>query len=241
MSTSISVKLALASATGFAALTLPLLAAPPTTVDLAGETAGAEPKSFVPVVGFWRIEKDGGKNVLVVDGRQWKEGQSSAGIADKARALYGERYAEFLDRVQAYAYYPYVVAPNITNFTEGEITVRFEGLSGRIDQGAGILFNLKPNGDYLTIRANCLEENLVLWKFEKGKRSSVSWVRNTPTATHQWHDLKVRINDTKVEGYLDGKLYLQHTLTEPVSGRIGLWSKADSHMYFSDYTVTTKN
>jgi laminin G domain protein len=114
-------------------------------------------------------------------------------------------------------------------------------LSGRIDQGAGILFNLKPNGDYLTIRANCLEENLVLWKFEKGRRSSVNWVRNTPTATHQWHELKIRISGTKVEGYLDGKLYLQHTLTEPVSGRIGLWSKADSHMYFSDYTVTTPN
>ena len=32
--------------------------------------------------------------------------------------------------------------------------VRFEGISGRIDQGAGILFNLKPNGDYLTVRAN---------------------------------------------------------------------------------------
>jgi hypothetical protein len=241
MSPNIRVKLAVISAIGFAALALPGLAAPPMTIDLAGETAGAEPKSFVPVVGFWRIEKDGGKNVLVVDGRQWKEGQSSAGIAEKARALYGERYAEFLDRVQAYAYYPYVVAPNVTNFAEGEITVRFEGLSGRIDQGAGILFNLKPNGDYLTIRANCLENNLVLWKFEKGKRSSVNWVRNTPTATHQWHDLKVRITGTKVEGYLDGKLYLQHMLAEPVSGRIGLWSKADSHMYFTDYTITTND
>src|SRR6516225_105288 len=241
MSTSISVKLALISAFGLAALALPGLAAPPATIDLAGETAGAEPKSFVPVVGFWRIEKDGGKNVLVVDGRQWKEGQSSAGIADKARALYGERYAEFLDRVQAYAYFPYVVAKDVNDFRNGEITVRFEGLSGRIDQGAGILFNLKPNGDYLTIRANCLENNLVLWKFENGKRSSVNWVRNTPTATHQWHDLKVRISGTKVQGYLDGKLYLEHTLAQPVSGRIGLWSKADSHMYFSDYTVTAAN
>ncbi len=115
--------------------------------------------------------------------------------------------------------------------------MRFEGLSGRIDQGAGILFNLKPNGDYLTLRANCLENNLVLWKFEKGKRSSVSWVRNAPAASKQWHDLKVRINGTKVEGYLDGKLYLEHTLPAPVSGRIGLWSKADSYMHFSDYTV----
>jgi hypothetical protein len=231
-------KAAIVSVLGFAALALPGLAAQPTSIDLSGETVGAEPKAFVPVVGFWRIEDDNGKKILVVDGRQWKEGQSSAGIADKARALYGERYAEFLDRVQAYAYYPYVVAPNVDNFADGEITVRFEGLSGRIDQGAGILFNLKPNGDYLTIRANCLENNLVLWKFEKGKRSSVNWVRNAPTATHQWHDLKIRISGTKVEGYLDGKLYLEHTLAKPVSGRIGLWSKADSHMYFTDYTVT---
>ena len=230
---------AVISVVAFAALALPSLAAQPTKIDFSDETAGAEPKSLVPVVGVWRIENDAGKKVLAVDGRQWKEGQSSAGIADKARALYGERYAEFLDRVQAYAYFPYAVAPNVENFTAGEITVRFEGLSGRIDQGAGILFNLKPNGDYLTIRANCLENNLVLWKFEKGKRSSVKWVRNTPTATKQWHELKVRISGTKVEGYLDGKLYLEETLPQPVSGRIGLWSKADSYMHFTDYTVTT--
>jgi len=206
--------------------------------DLSNETIGAEPKSFLSVVGVWRIEAENGKNVLTVDGRQWKEGQSSAGLADKARALYGERYAEFLDRVQAYAYFPYAVFKDVQDFRNGEIIARFEGLSGRIDQGAGILFNLKPNGDYLTIRANCLENNLVLWKFEKGKRSSVQWVRNTPTATRQWHELKVRIAGAKVEGYLDGKLYLEHTLPEPVSGRIGLWSKADSHMYFADFAAT---
>jgi hypothetical protein len=225
------------SVVAFAALALPGVAAQPTKIEFTDETAGGEPKSLVPVVGVWRIENDAGKKVLAVDGRQWKEGQSSAGIADKARALYGERYAEFLDRVQAYAYFPYAVVPSVDNFTGGEITVRFEGLSGRIDQGAGILFNLKPNGDYLTVRANCLENNLVLWKFEKGKRSSVKWVRNTPTATKQWHELKVRINGTKVEGYLDGKLYLEDTLAQPVSGRIGLWSKADSYMHFTDYTV----
>src|SRR5438105_9561659 len=233
-----SVRAFVVSVIGLAALALPGLAAQPTTIDFSGETVGAEPKSLVPVVGIWRIENDNGKKVLAVDGRQWKEGQSSAGIADKARALYGERYAEFLDRVQAYAYFPYAVVPSVENFTGGEITVRFEGLSGRIDQGAGILFNLKPNGDYLTIRANCLENNLVLWKFEKGKRSSVKWVRNTPTATRQWHELKVRISGAKVEGYLDGKLYLEHVLPEPVAGRIGLWSKADSRMYFADYVVT---
>jgi len=210
----------------------------PLKIDLSNDTVGAEPTSLVSVVGIWRIENEGGKKVLAVDGRQWKEGQSSAGIADKARALYGERYAEFLDRVQAYAYYPYTVAKDVPDFKNGEITVRFEGISGRIDQGAGILFNLKPNGDYLTIRANCLENNLVLWKFEKGKRSSVKWVRDTPTPSRQWHELKVRIDGAKGEGWLDGKRYLEHTLPEPVAGRIGLWSKADSHVYFEGFTAT---
>jgi hypothetical protein len=220
------------------ALLLSASAVQPLKIDFSDESVGAEPKSFVSVVGVWRIEADGNNKVLVVDGRQWKEGQTSAGIADKARALYGERYAEFLDRVQAYAYFPYAVAKDISDFRNGEISVRFEGISGRIDQGAGILFNLKENGDYLTVRANPLENNLVLWKFEKGRRSSVKWIRNTPTPTRQWHDLKVRIGGAKVEGYLDGKLYLEHTLPEPVLGRVGLWSKADSHMYFDDYSVS---
>jgi hypothetical protein len=207
-------------------------------VNFSNETVGAEPTSFLNVVGVWRIEAEGDHKVLAVDGRQWKQGQAAAGVADKARALYGERYAEFLDRVQAYAYFPYTVAKDVADFRGGEISVRFEGISGRIDQGAGILFNLKPNGDYLTVRANPLENNLVLWKFENGRRSSVKWIPNTPTATRQWHDLKIRIAGAKVEGYLNGKLYLEHVLPAPVSGHIGLWSKADSHVYFDDYAIT---
>jgi len=47
-----------------------------------------------------------------------------------------------------------------------------------------------------------------------------------------------QIAGKKVEGYLNGKLTLEHEWTAPISGRIGLWSKADSHVYFDDYTVT---
>jgi hypothetical protein len=220
------------------ALALPALAAQSLKIDFANDPAGGDPKALVSVVGVWRVEAAGGKNVLAVDGRQWKRGESSAGIAEKARALYGERYAEFLDRVQAFAYFPYMVVKDVPDFRSGEITVRFEGVSGRIDQGAGILFNLKPNGDYLTIRGNCLENNLILWKFENGRRSSVKWIRNVPTPSRQWHDLKVRIDGDKVEGWLDGKLYLQHTWSAPITGRIGLWSKADSYMHFDDLTIT---
>ncbi len=205
--------------------------------DFSGETIGSQPTTFSAAVGNWIIGKDGDNTVLVVDGRKWKRGITSAGLADKARALYGERYAEFLDNVTAYAYFPFVVANGVENFTNGEIRVRFKAIAGRIDQGAGILFDLKPNGDYYTVRANPLENNLVLWRMKKGRRSSVSWVRNVETPSRTWHELKVTVKDNLVRGYLNGKQYLAHRLPAKVTGKVGLWTKADSVVYFDDYRV----
>ena len=137
--------------------------------DFQDETIGGQPKSFAPIVGNFSISAEGDNKVLVIDGRSWRQGQTAAGLAEHAKSLYGERYGEFLDNVKAFAYFPYAVATGIDDFRQGQISLRFKPLSGRIDQGAGILFNLKPNGDYLTVRANALENNLVLWKFEKGR------------------------------------------------------------------------
>jgi len=201
------------------------------------ETVGAEPKSFTAAVGNWVIVDNGGNKALSVNGSQWARGQTSAGLADKARALYGERYAEFLDNVQSYAYFPIAVMNEVADFRNGAITLRFKGVAGRIDQAAGILFNVQPNGDYLTLRANPLEDNLVLWQYVKGKRSSVKWVRNTPSPSGQWHELKLTVVGNKVQGWLNGVLTLSQDLEKPVSGRIGLWSKADSVVYFDDFRV----
>jgi hypothetical protein len=209
-----------------------------TEIRLDGETVGAVPKAFAPVVGNWINGLDGEKRVLVVDGRQWRKGQTASGIADRARSLYGERYGEFLDNVMAFAYFPYAVVGKVEEFSQGEIVVRFKGIEGRIDQAAGILFDLKPNGDYLALRANPLENNLVLWQFKRGKRSSLKWIKDTPTPSKQWHELKIVVKGTQVEGYLNGQLYLTHTLSQTVSGRVGLWSKADSVVYFADYVVS---
>ncbi len=208
------------------------------TVDFSSETIGAEPTSFIPTVGYWMIGVDGDNAVLMVDGSKWSQGESSRNIAEQARALYGDRYAEFLDNVQAYAYYPFAVAKDVDNFTNGEITLRFKILAGNIDQNAGILFGLQPNGDYYTIRASTLEDNLVLWQVVRGNRSSLEWIRDTHTTAGEWHELKVVINDTVVEGYIDGELYLTHTFDTPPGGKIGVWSKSDSVAYFDDFTET---
>ena len=74
-------------------------------------------------------------------------------------------------------------------------------------------------------------------RYEKGNRSSVKWDPQYADTSGQWQDLKVRISGAKVEGYLNGKLHLEDTLSTPVSGQIGVWSKADSVVYFDDYRV----
>jgi 3-keto-disaccharide hydrolase len=88
------------------------------------------------------------------------------------------------------------------------------------------------------VRFSGKEDNLVLWTFNKGKRSfAKKGSENMPLAMKQWHTMKIAINGTQLQGYLNGKLLLEYTLAEPVTGKIGVWSKTDSASYFDDYAV----
>lgn len=210
-----------------------------TKVSFAREVVGHEPKTFAPMVGSWVITKEDGRNVLFIDGRVWKRGQPAGGLAEKARALYGARNEEFIESIKVFAYYPIAVYKGLDNFQNGEISVRFQMVGGTLDRCAGILFNVKPNGDYLTVRFNGTEDNVVLWTFNTGVRK---FVKRAPELASlelgTWHTLKISVHGTALQAFLDGKLYLEHTLAEPVSGKIGVWSKTDSMTEFDDFTVT---
>ena len=208
-------------------------------VDLSKERVGRESTKFLSVVGNWSIVDDGGKKVLGVDGRSWLRGQPAGSLAEKARAIYGARNEEFIDNVKAWAYFPYAVAKDIPDFSDGEISMRFKIVAGQLDQCAGILFNLKSNGDYLTVRFNGMEDNVVLWTFNKGVRKFVKrGTENVPLARNQWHTLLISVHGTSLQASLNGKHLLDYTLAAPVSGRVGAWSKTDSVSYFDDYMVT---
>ena len=163
----------------------------------------------------------------------------AAGVADRAKMLYGERYGEFLDNVKAFAYFPYSVAKDIDDFQNGEIGMRYKLIGGQLDQCAGILFNLKSNGDYLTVRFNAKDHNVVLWTFNKGVRKFVKkGVEDVDVPMLTWNDLKIVVKGTQLQAYMNGKFYIDYKLPEPVAGKVGLWSKTDSASYFDDYTVT---
>ena len=208
-------------------------------IDLSKERSGRDSTRFLAVVGNWAIVEDGGTKVLGVDGRQWLRGQPAGSLAQNARAIYGSRHEEFIDNVKAFAYFPYAVAKDVDDFHDGTISMRFKLVAGQLDQCAGILFNLKPNGDYLTVRFNGKEDNVVLWTFVKGKRSFVKkGAENVPLQMNTWHTLEISAKGTSLQASLDSKHLLDYTLAEPVSGRIGVWSKTDSVSYFDQYTVT---
>ena len=208
-------------------------------VDVTKDKTGAEPTRFIPIVGNWIVAKDGDRNVLMVDGREWKRGNPAAGLADKARTIYGAKHEDFIDNVKAFAYFPYAIAQGIDDFQNGEISMRFQMVEGALDSCAGILFNVKPNGDYLTVRFNGKEDNLVLWTFNKGTRKFVKkGAEDMPLKRKEWYTMKIAVHGTHLEGSLNGKKILDHTLPEPVTGKVGVWSKTDSVSLFDDFTVT---
>jgi hypothetical protein len=49
--------------------------------------------------------------------------------------------------------------------------------------------------------------------------------------------MKIAVQGTKLEGYLNGKKLLDYTLPEPVTGKVGVWSKTDSVSLFDGFTV----
>ena len=225
----------------FFAITFAVGAPKPKTmrVDLSKEKVGSESKKFLGVVGNWSIVDDGGKKVLAVDGRQWLKGTPASDLAKKARTIYGSKHEEFIDNVKAFAYFPYAVAKDLGDFRDGQLSIRFKLVAGQLDQCAGILFNLKPNGDYLTVRFNGKEDNVVLWKFVHGKRSFVKkGSENVPLQMNTWHTLDVFVQGPNIQASLDGKHLIDYAWTEPIEGKVGVWSKTDSVSYFDDFTMT---
>jgi 3-keto-disaccharide hydrolase len=211
------------------------------TLPVAAQEGGSQDsRAFNSLIGVWQLEKDGPYQVYAVDGSKWVQGGLSPAAHDNAAALYGEKGPDFLKSIAVYKAFPLSIYREVKNFDNGTLSVSFKAISGKEDQAAGIAFNIRETGEYLAVRANALENNLILFSFANGTRSHVLNVENVPTVPNKWHTLKVVIKGNKIEGYVDDKKYLDYTLQENVRGRIGLWSKSDSHVLFKSFIVQSK-
>jgi len=258
-----------AAAAAVAALIVPLGAAD-VKVDLTKEKVGKTPDAFEPMVGTWVIGEDGGDKVVMVDGRPWVASKDNPTklLIQSARKLYGTNNEELMDNAKQFAYYPVAVLKSVKEFSNGTISVKFKTVAGDADRASGILFNVKPNGDWLAARYNDTENNLGLWEFHNGIRRLIKFSdRNSKFMLDRatYHELKLEVDGANVKISVDGKVGVEHVLGSApgpgrngappnpdlfpennpvlrplVSGRVGLWAKTDSTSYFKDYVVSPK-
>src|SRR5439155_5568252 len=60
---------------------------------------------------------------------------------------------------------------NGVSIRDGEISVAFKTVDGSIDRAAGVVWRYQDSYNYYIGRANALENNVVLYKVEKGIRT----------------------------------------------------------------------
>ena len=241
-------------------------------VDLSREIVGKTPVVFEPMMGMWVVAQDGPDKVIKVDGQAFKAALDTPTrlALENARKMYGTSNEELMDNAKQFTTYPIAVLKTVDNFTNGTISVKFKTVSGDADRCSGILFNVKPNGDWLTVRYNDTEHNVILWEFHHGTRRPLIRPQDGTLLTGandraKWHDLKLTVDGANIQVDLDGTTQLKYVLGSapgpgrngappnadlipannpviqpPVSGKVGLWSKTDSTSLFKDYVVSPK-
>lgn len=136
-----------------------------------------------------------------------------------------------------------VNAKNVT------LETRFKSIKGKIDQGGGFVWRFKDANNYYIVRANSLEDNVVLYKVENGKRTDLPLVgkgrtygANVKVPINSWHTIKLEAKDNLFTVFINGKeLFQVEDQTFTSAGKVGLWSKADAVTYFDDLQITIKD
>jgi hypothetical protein len=127
-----------------------------------------------------------------------------------------------------------------------DVSVRFKPVKGKEDQAAGILLRYKDKDNYYIVRANAIENNVVLYKVEKGRRTDLPLVGKGKTYGTKdlvpsgiWGKLRIVAKGNHFDVYHnDKKLFEVEDGTFPDAGKIGLWTKADSYTLFDDLSLT---
>jgi hypothetical protein len=128
----------------------------------------------------------------------------------------------------------------------GEVSVAFKAVEGAIDRAAGIVWRYQDPNNYYIVRANALENNVVLYKVQNGVRLSIA-PKGLPSRSYgvkheipsgRWHTLRVVFQGGLFTVFLNGvRLFDAEDQSLRRPGKTGLWTKADSLTHFADFTV----
>jgi len=125
------------------------------------------------------------------------------------------------------------------------LSVRFKAVKGRKDQGGGLVWRYLDRNHYYVVRANPLEDNVVLYKVVNGRRTDLPVLGKGRTygvkvepLGKKWHRLDVSVQGSLFTVYLDGKeLFSVQDSSITRAGLTGLWTKADAVTYFDNFSI----
>jgi hypothetical protein len=137
-----------------------------------------------------------------------------------------------------------VAIRNTTSIQNGFVEVKFKAVAGSEDRAAGLIWRAKDADNYYVVRANALEDNVVLYKTIRGVRTPLDIVgRNggygikVAVPSGQWHTLRCDFAGNRFKVTYNGQAMFgveDSSITD--AGMIGLWTKADSVTLFDDLT-----
>ena len=113
------------------------------------------------------------------------------------------------------------------------LTVSFLPIQGKADMGGGLIWRAADDRNYYLARANPLEQNIRVYRVEKGIRRLLQNFDQTITLK-QWHTLRVTHQGCRVNIFYDGKQVFDLCEKTFYTGMIGLWTKSDAVTYFDD-------
>jgi DNA-binding beta-propeller fold protein YncE len=117
------------------------------------------------------------------------------------------------------------------------MTVRARPLSGKVDQGFGVVWRYKDARNYYIARCNALEDNCTIYHTVDGIRQAFQ-NHGVKVATNAWHTLKIDAVADHFTIWFDGSKVLNaKDETFKDAGKVGLWTKADSVIEFDDLAV----
>src|SRR5262245_1541948 len=139
------------------------------------------------------------------------------------------------------ATYPLLLKED-SSIKDGFIEIKFKAIAGSEDRAAGMVWRAKDADNYYVVRANALEDNVVLYKTVNGNRSALDIVGRkggygigVPVPANQWHSLRVDFSGNRFRVLYNGKqLFEVEDSTFGGAGKVGLWTKADSVTLFDD-------
>lgn len=190
-----------------------------------------------PIVGVWEFvpAKDGPQ--VMVRGDKWKTAPE-AGAAAKLASFFQGMPESILDEVKAYYYFPLTLVKD-REFTNGDLSVEIMPVSGAVDQAGGIAFGMTDPSSYWVLRINADEDNCMLFEYVKARRLA-RHNHKMALRSRVWRTLTASIAGQHLKALVDGKVLFEYDLPRPVSGRFGLWSKADSVTRFRRFVVTPR-